>query len=107
VFILIFPKVRLREYFFSHLLNIGDMKEVEISNTQSDAVVPIQHFMQSGGNKKFIIKHGSLQKFVEGAEEASDYGAKVFPDDQVRKIALLDIRILNCDRNEGNILVRK
>ncbi len=83
------------------------MKEVEISNTQSDAVVPIQHFMQSGGNKKFIIKHGSLQKFVEGAEEASDYGAKVFPDDQVRKIALLDIRILNCDRNEGNILVRK
>jgi len=84
-----------------------DMKEVEISNTESDAVVPIQNFMQFGGNKKFIIKHGSLQRFVEGAEEASDYGAKVFPDDQVRKIALLDIRILNCDRNEGNILVRK
>lgn len=25
----------------------------------------------------------------------------------VRKIAILDIRILNCDRNEENILVRK
>jgi len=84
-----------------------DMKEVEISDTDTNAAIPIQNFSQFAGNKKFVIKHGSLQKFVEGAEEASDYGAKVFPDDQVRKIALLDIRILNCDRNEGNILVRK
>ena len=26
---------------------------------------------------------------------------------EVRKIAILDIRILNCDRNDGNILVTK
>lgn len=26
---------------------------------------------------------------------------------EVHKIALLDLRILNCDRNDGNILIKK
>ena len=59
------------------------MKEVEISDTETNAAIPIQNFSQLSGNKKFVIKHGSLQKFVEGAEEASDYGAKVFPDEYI------------------------
>lgn len=82
-----------------------DMKEMEIDASTGN--VPIQNVTQHVGDKKFIIKHGSIQKFVEGAEEASDFGPKLFPDEEVRKIAILDLRILNCDRNEGNILVRK
>lgn len=58
---------------------IGDMKEMEID--ASAANVPIQTVSQHTGDKKFIIKHGSIQKFVEEAEEASDYGPKVFPDE--------------------------
>ena len=31
---------------------------------------------------------------------------KKFLPEEIKKIALLDLRILNCDRNDGNILVR-
>jgi len=82
-----------------------DMKEKEIGDTTS---IFLQNFSQfTSGSKKSIIKHGSLQYFVAGAEEASDFGPSKFPDEEVRKIAILDLRILNCDRNEGNILVKK
>eukprot|EP00331_Platyophrya_macrostoma_P032801 CAMPEP_0176437752 /NCGR_PEP_ID=MMETSP0127-20121128/18831_1 /TAXON_ID=938130 /ORGANISM="Platyophrya macrostoma, Strain WH" /LENGTH=594 /DNA_ID=CAMNT_0017821483 /DNA_START=213 /DNA_END=1996 /DNA_ORIENTATION=- len=56
---------------------------------------------------KKLVKHGSFQKFIENAEEASDYGSNMFPEDEVHKLAILDILILNCDRNEGNILIKK
>ena len=36
-----------------------------------------------------------------------DYGDGLYPVDEVHKIGILDIRILNCDRNEGNILIEK
>lgn len=82
-----------------------DMKEKEISDTPN---IKLQNFSQfTSDNKKSLIKHGSLQFFVAGAEEASDFGPSKFPDEEVRKIAILDLRILNCDRNEGNILVKK
>ncbi len=64
------------------LTRIGDMKEVEITNSQTDSNIPIPNFSQyAGHDKKHVIKHGSLQKFIDGAEEASDYGPKVFPDE--------------------------
>lgn len=34
-------------------------------------------------------------------------GSKQFDVEEVHKIGILDLRILNCDRNEANILVRK
>ena len=37
----------------------------------------------------------------------ANYGYGVFQTDEVHKIGILDIRILNCDRNEENILVKK
>ena len=37
---------------------------------------------------------------------AGNYGASIFPVEEVHKIAILDIRILNCDRNDENILVQ-
>jgi len=82
-----------------------DMKEKEITTNPN---MQASHFLQfTNGAKKIIIKHGSLQQFVQGAEEASDFAPTKFPDDEVRKIAILDLRILNCDRNEGNILVKR
>ena len=35
-----------------------------------------------------------------------DYSADIFDTDEVHKIAILDLRLLNLDRNEGNILVQ-
>ncbi len=34
-------------------------------------------------------------------------GSNQFSTDEVHKIGILDLRILNCDRNDANILVKK
>lgn len=39
--------------------------------------------------------------------DSGNFGSQVFPLTEAHKIAILDIRILNCDRNEENILVSK
>lgn len=49
-------------------------------------------------------KLGSLQKFVESKETFDDLGPSKLSDYEVQKIALFDMRILNCDRNAANIL---
>jgi hypothetical protein len=73
-------------------------------------------------HKKFNekIKKGSLQMFVAHDDMAGNYSSSLFSIEyvhiflikkkilrEVHKIALLDLRILNCDRNEENILVKK
>ena len=53
-------------------------------------------------------KMGSLQQFVQAGDMFEDLGASVLGDLEVQKIALLDLRLLNCDRNAANILaIRK
>ncbi|CAL8472363.1 g11906 [Coccomyxa elongata] len=52
-------------------------------------------------------KVGSLQAFVEAEGDCEERGISAFPVREVHKIALLDMRLGNCDRNGGNILVRK
>lgn len=50
-------------------------------------------------------KHGSLQKFAAACESMSDFSSSCFTADQVHRIGILDIRLLNMDRNEGNVLI--
>jgi hypothetical protein len=52
------------------------------------------------------VKRASLQLFVPSACSAEAVGSNVWPVDEVHKIAILDIRICNSDRNEDNILAR-
>lgn len=51
-------------------------------------------------------KLGSLQILKKNDGEIGDYSCSLFSTYEVQSIAILDLRILNCDRNEGNILVR-
>ena len=52
------------------------------------------------------LKLGSLQAFVTAsAGSADDFSPSRFSVAEVHKIAILDMRILNCDRNAGNLLV--
>lgn len=48
---------------------------------------------------------GSLQGFVRSIGIAGDFGAGKFPVQEVQKIAVLDIRCMNNDRHDANILV--
>lgn len=53
------------------------------------------------------IKLGSLQEFVPSQDVAGNYGPSLFSMQDVHKIAILDIRLVNTDRNDANILVQK
>ncbi|CAD8095628.1 unnamed protein product [Paramecium primaurelia] len=58
-------------------------------------------------HEKIPIKEGSFQLYIPHDDNVGNYGSGLYPSMEARKIAILDIRILNCDRNEENILVRK
>ena len=60
--------------------------------------------MEGLDNAKFL-KIGSLQSFVESEGPIENFSSDLFPKDEIHKIAILDLRILNLDRNECNILV--
>ena len=60
----------------------------------------MRHPSLSGGEQR-----GSLQRFVADAEDMSDMGPDGLPDDEVHKVGMLDIILMNMDRHEGNILV--
>lgn len=52
------------------------------------------------------VKIGSLQRYVEHDADAADYGwTSGVSKEEVHKLGILDIRLLNTDRNETNILV--
>ena len=50
---------------------------------------------------------GSLQAFVQSEGPIENFSSDLFDKDEVHKIAILDLRILNLDRNASNILVKK
>ena len=50
---------------------------------------------------------GSLQEFVESKGPIENYSSDLFSVDEIHKIAVLDLRLLNLDRNECNILVQE
>jgi hypothetical protein len=54
-----------------------------------------------------VPKAGSLQEFVHFDEMSGDLAPQIFDVDQVHRIALLDIRLVNTDRNDANILVKR
>lgn len=70
------------------------------------------NFKQFGWEKLLLsamkgTKIGSLQKLVRNVGSSEEFSHTLFPVKDVQKIALLDLRILNRDRNTGNILVSK
>jgi hypothetical protein len=58
-------------------------------------------------NVRIGVKYGSLQYFVKSDDLCSNFSSDLFSIDQVHKIGILDLRIMNLDRNDGNLLVIK
>lgn len=54
-----------------------------------------------------VVKIGSLQMFVHASSNCEDMGPAQFPVHEVHKIAVLDMRLANTDRNGANILACK
>lgn len=54
-----------------------------------------------------IRKTGSFQLFVKDASKIESTRVRdALPDREVQKVAILDLRLLNLDRNEDNVLLR-
>ena len=51
-------------------------------------------------------KSGSLQEFVKSIGPIENFSSDLFSVDEIHKIAVLDLRLLNLDRNACNILVQ-
>mmetsp|Transcript_71468 Transcript_71468/g.155227 ORF Transcript_71468/g.155227 Transcript_71468/m.155227 type:complete len:899 (+) Transcript_71468:49-2745(+) len=56
--------------------------------------------------QKVVWKIGAFQAFVETKDTAGNFAPQVFSTTSVHRISILDIRIVNLDRNDGNLLVR-
>lgn len=91
----------IREYA-AYLLDVDNFGQIP---TTKLVHIEDEHF-HYGQDIKYP-KLGALQEFVHDGEEMSNYGPNVFSDFEIQKIALLDMRLLNCDRNDENVLVVK
>jgi len=80
---------------------------------QSRAGVPETYFLNNVPSTGFCTKNrnapksGSVQKYINSVGSSSSFGSSSFLAEDVHKIGILDIRILNLDRNDENILVVK
>jgi len=120
--------IRSKSEVNGHGIPAGEatMREVAASLIDRDgfygvpktAIVRIHHWETLGMKRallKFpkllefdgITKIGSLQQFVENDGSSEDVSTTFFPIEQVHKIGILDLHLMNVDRNEGNILIKK
>lgn len=53
------------------------------------------------------LKTGSVQLWKNDAESGADVGSSEFSVNDVQRIGALDVRMLNTDRHEGNLLVTR
>lgn len=54
-----------------------------------------------------VPKIGSFQEFKPHDEEAGDVSPSLFSVEAAHRVAIMDIRLLNTDRNDENLLVKK
>ena len=100
------PKKQIVQGFNGLKAGDGVFREVlayqlESSLVPETFIAEVKHSMFS------TPKVGSLQQFVQNAESTEEYGPSLYSLEDIQRIALLDIRIVNCDRNGENILVRR
>ena len=78
-----------------------------VSAVAAGAMVGGGNASREEGGHAVGVKVGSLQHFVHAEGDCEDRGPAPFPVQEVHKIAQLDLRIANTDRNGGNILARR
>jgi len=68
-------------------------------------LVKITH--RFGSLERLVTKIGSLQEFIENDGCSEDFGYRSYSTNEVHKIGILDVQMLNVDRHAGNVLIRK
>lgn len=97
------------EDFFS-IVRAKDSKEFktieEVSET-SVSTINSEDSISEPVQRAKLPKIGSFQSFVQSEGPIENYSSDLFSSDEIHKIAVLDLRILNLDRNTDNILVQR
>ena len=91
----------------AYIMDVGDFTGVPpttLVHCEHNAFLYPSH---AGKVTQPFPKLGSLQRFVLSDGTFEDVGSSLISDFEVQKIALFDLRLLNCDRNASNILVSK
>ncbi len=80
----------------------NNFKEKSNNNNKKD-----KSFLTTAQYNFIPKKYGSLQKYIDYDGIAADFSNTLFSVEEAHKIMILDIRIVNCDRNDENILLIK
>ncbi|CDI74989.1 hypothetical protein EPH_0004030 [Eimeria praecox] len=70
-----------------------------------DGDVMMSTYVRSESSPSVSWKVGSFQAFVEAKECVGNFDARLFSVGDVHRIAIFDLRVMNLDRNDSNILV--
>ncbi|KAL8446785.1 hypothetical protein Emag_004546 [Eimeria magna] len=70
-----------------------------------DGDVVMSSYVRSDPSPSVSWKVGSFQAFVEAKECVGNFDARLFSVGDVHRIAIFDLRVMNLDRNDSNILV--
>jgi hypothetical protein len=62
---------------------------------------------QTSATSSLKKKVGSFQEFVHSECTMDDLSPSMIPVDEIHKIAILDIRLMNADRNSANLLCKR
>ena len=76
-----------------------------LAGVPATALAEGAHSGFNNGGARVMRKLGSIQVFIPDAQPADAFGPSVLPLESVQAIALLDMRLLNLDRNADNLLV--
>jgi phosphatidylinositol 4-kinase type 2 len=77
------------------------------STVRSPSVLAVPTSSSSAHHHALVQKPGSFQEFVKCECTIDDISPSKIATKEVHKIAILDLRIMNADRNAANLLVRR
>jgi hypothetical protein len=93
----VLPLKRSKKCFDMDSISEEDVSEHSFSTFNSEETYESQT----------LPKVGSLQSFIKSEGPIENFSSDLFSADEIHKIAVLDMRIFNLDRNTENILVQK
>lgn len=78
---------------------------------RNNAGVPETYLMENIRHQRFsngtVPKSGSIQRFIPNIGDSQSMSSSRFSTEDVHNIGILDLRLLNMDRNGENLLVQK
>merc|ERR1740130_1804123 len=88
----------------AYLLDWEGLARVPLT-VQAEAMHPAFNVACKSPLSRYGAKVGSMQQWVDHNDVAANRGSNTFLRDNVHAIAALDMRLLNTDRNDANLLV--